>query len=114
MEAERERLYENQKSLENIHRYYQNKRKNLLEETDMLSVYTRQLGYGRESEEFIRIMGLNPAINTEMPAGNVLFATSYTNLGDRQIKIISIVFGFIVLVFYVIMNFYPTREMSRG
>jgi hypothetical protein len=114
METERTRLYENQKSLENIHSYYQSKRKNLLEDGDMLSVYTRQLGYGREDEEFIRIMGLNPAVNVEMPAGIALFATSYTNISDKNIKIISIVFGFILFIFYLIMNLYPTREMNRS
>jgi len=69
---------------------------------DMLSVYARQLGYGTEDEQFIRIKGLSVAINTPMPAGQVLYAEKAEFISDTVIKAISICFALAVLVFFLI------------
>jgi cell division protein FtsB len=103
--AERVRLYENLKKLENINMDYQNIRNNLIHDQDSLSVYARQLGYGREGEEYIRIMGLGVAINTDMPAGQVSYTESPDYISDTTIKIISLLFALVVLSLLLFYDF---------
>jgi len=105
LETERARLGENLKKLNDINTDYQNIRNNLMEDPDSLSVYARQLGYGREGEEYIRIMGLGIAINTDMPAGQVSYTESHEFISDTTIKIISLLFALIVLSFLLIHDF---------
>jgi hypothetical protein len=105
LETERIRLSENLKKLQNINEDYQNMRNNLIHDQDSLSVYARQLGYGREGEEDIRIMGLGIAINTDMPAGQVSYTESPAFISDSTIKIISRLFALLVLSFFLIYDF---------
>jgi hypothetical protein len=72
---------------------------------DSLSVYARQLGYGREGEDYIRIMGLGVAINTDMPAGQVNYTENPVFISDTTIKIISLLFAFAVFAFLLIRDF---------
>ena len=105
LNSERIRLNENLKKLKNINTEYQNIRNNLTVDQDSLSVYARQLGYGREGEEYIRIMGLGIAINTDMPAGQVSYTESPDFISDTTIKIISLVFALVVLSFLLVHDF---------
>jgi cell division protein FtsB len=113
LESERVRLYENLKKLEDINTDYQNLRNNLMGDPDSLSVYARQLGYGKEGEEYIRIMGLGIAINTDMPAGQVSYTVNPVFISDTTIKIISILFALAVLVFLLIRDFCINAILSR-
>jgi hypothetical protein len=113
LEAERVRLNENLKKLVNINTDYQNIRNNLTMDQDSLSVYARQLGYGREGEEYIRIMGLGIAINTDMPAGQVNYTVNPVFMSDTTIKIISLLFALAVLVFLLIRDFCVNAILSR-
>jgi len=113
LEAERVRLSENLKKLENINKDYQNIRNNLMKDQDSLSVYARQLGYGREGEEYIRIMGLGIAVNTDMPAGQVSYTESSDFISDTTIKIISLLFALIVLSFLLVRDFCITAFSSQ-
>jgi len=102
LEAERQRLIENQKALEQTRQDFVKTKENLMNDGDMLSVYARQLGYGTEDEQFIRIKGLSVAINPPMPAGQVLYAVSPEYVSDTVIKVISACFALAVLVFFLI------------
>ena len=104
LEAERIRLLENQKNLENIQNEFQKTKNNLINDRDTLSVYARQLGYGTGDEQFIRIKGLSVAVNTNMSAGQVLYTTSPEYISDTVIKIISAFFGLAVLIFFLIRD----------
>ena len=105
LEAERLQLIENYWDLERTNADFLRIRESLRHDQDALSVYARQLGYGRQGEEFIRIMGLGIAINTNMPTGQALYAANPVYISDKIIKIISISFGMIVLLFFLIMDF---------
>jgi len=105
LETERVRLYENLKKLQNINTDYQKIKNNLIHDQDSLSVYARQLGYGREGEEYIRIMGLGVAINTDMPAGQVSYTENPDFISDTTIKIISLVFALVILSFLLVHDF---------
>jgi len=113
LEAERVRLYENLKKLENTNTDYQNIRNNLMGDQDSLSVYARQLGYGREGEEYLRIMGLGIAINTDMPAGQVNYTVNLNFISDTTIKIISLLCALTVLAFLLIRDFCINAIFSR-
>jgi hypothetical protein len=114
LETERVRLSENLKKLENINTDYQNIRDNLIHDQDSLSVYARQLGFGREGEEYIRIMGLGIAINTDMPAGQVSYTESPAFISDSTIKIISLLFALLVLSFFLIYDFCVNAFSSQS
>jgi len=114
LETERVRLYENLKKLENINIDYQNIRNNLMRDQDSLSVYARQLGYGREGEEYIRIMGLGIAINTNMPAGQVSYTESPDFISDTTIKIISLIFALLVLSLLLFYDFCINAFSTQG
>jgi len=102
LEAERQRLVENQKTLEQTQQDFLKTKENLMYDGDMLSVYARQLGYGTEDEQFIRIKGLSVAINPPMPVGQSLYAVSPEFVSDTVIKVISMCFALAVLVFFLI------------
>jgi len=104
LEAERQRLIENQKVLEQTRQDFVKNKENLMTDGDMLSVYARQLGYGTENEQFIRIKGLSVAINPPMPVGHVLYAVNPEFVSDTVIKVISACFGLAVLVFFIIKD----------
>jgi hypothetical protein len=76
-----------------------------MNDQDTVSVYARQLGYGRvEDEKFIRIKGLSVAVSSEMPVGHVLYAAAPDFVPDKTIKIISLCFGLTVLVYFLIRD----------
>jgi len=104
LEAERLRLQENQKTLENTKKDLLKTRNNLISDRNTLSVYTRQLGYGKGEEKFIRIKGLNVAVSADLPAGKVFYAAAPDFISDAAIKIISAFFGLAVLVFFFIKD----------
>ena len=113
LEAEYLRLLENRNSLEATNRSYLRTKENLLNDNDALSVYARQLGFGHAGEEFIRIMGLSVAANVNLPSGQVLYAMGAYYVPNLTIKIISLVFGAAVLVFFLIHDFYWLRGMEE-
>jgi len=102
LEGERQRLIENQKTLEQTRLDFLKTKENLMNDNDMLSVYARQLGYGTEDEQFIRIKGLSVAISPPMPAGQVLYAVKAEFISDTVIKAISACFALAVLIFFLI------------
>jgi len=102
LETERQRLLENQKTLEQTQQDFLKNKENLMSDGDMLSVYARQLGYGTEDEQFIRIKGLSVAITPPMPAGQALYAVSPEFVPDTVIKVISLCFALAVLLFLII------------
>ena len=104
------RLLENRNALEATNRNFLRTRESLLNDDDALSVYARQLGFGNPGEEFIRVMGLNVAANVDLPSGQVLYATPPHYIPTATIRIISLIFGAAVLLFFLINDFHWLRE----
>ena len=100
---------ENRKALDLAYWNILKTKNNLMQDSDSLSVYTRQLGYGREYEKFIRIKGLSVAAHTDMNAGQVLYAVNPEYIPDRVIKFIAVCFGIVVLFFFIIRDFLFSR-----
>ena len=114
LEEELQQLNENQKALEFAYSDLLKTKDSLKNDRDALSVYARQLGYGRENEGFVRIMGLGIAINADKPAGYVRYATDTVVISDKTIKLISAFFGLIVLVYLLIGDVLLSRGIGRG
>ena len=110
LEAEYLRLSENRRALEAANRGFHRTKESLLTDDDALSVYARQLGFGRDGDEFIRIMGLNVAASVALPSGQALYAEPAHYIPNLTIKVISLVFGAAVLLFFLIHDFYWLRE----
>jgi hypothetical protein len=112
LEAEWQRLFDNQRILENTNLDIQRTKENIMYDQDTVSVYARQLGYGRvEDEKFIRIKGLSVAVTSDMPVGHVLYAAAPDFISDKTIKIISLCFGLTVLVYFLIRDFYFFKDI---
>jgi cell division protein FtsB len=109
LEAEHLRLVENQKTLEQTKSDFLKIKDNLTSDRDTLSVYARQLGYGTEDEKFIRIKGLSVAVNTNMPAGRVLYAAGADFIADSVIKMIAAFFALTILVFFLVKDLILSR-----
>ena len=105
LEAEWLHLTENHRMLENTYSEFQKTKESLMYDQDALSVYARQLGYGRRDEGFIRIMDLGIALNNNLVAGQVLYATDPIFVDDKTIKILSALFGLAIFVFFLVMDF---------
>lgn len=113
LEAERLELSENQKALDRIHDDFQSTKDGLMYDNDTLAVFARQLGYGREGEEFIRIMGLSVAANANMPSGHALYAIEPSFVSDKMLKIIAIAAGAAIFLYLLIGDLFLLRGIGR-
>jgi cell division protein FtsB len=102
--VERERLWENMRDLHLVNEELEDAKNSLFYDQDTIAVYARQLGYGREGERFVRIVGLGGAKNSHAAAGQVFFAGTPDFVPDKTIKIAALCAGLVVFVFCLIMD----------
>ena len=113
LESEVERLSENVETLEATNRNFLNTAAGLESDPETLSVYLRPLGYGRPGEKFYRIIGLENAINPQMFPGQVLRAAEPEFVSDKKIKITALIFGLVVLSFFITVDFLSLGILRR-
>jgi len=114
LEAEVVRLSKNLETLEVTNKKFLNTAAGLETDPEMLSVYARQLNYGRPNEKFIRIIGLESTVNPEMFPGQVLGAADPDFVPDVTIKILSFGFVLAVLAFFFAVDFLSLRGLHRN
>ncbi|GHV94047.1 hypothetical protein AGMMS50293_03670 [Spirochaetia bacterium] len=101
--AERDRQWDNMKTLGALNEDLESTKNSLLYDQDTLSVYARQLGYAHENERFIRIVGLGGVKNPHSAAGQVYFASNPDFISDKLIKITALCAGLVVFaVFFIV------------
>jgi cell division protein FtsB len=100
LEAERERQLDNMKTLSAINEDLENTRKSLLYDQDTIAVYARHLGYGRENERFVRIVGLGETRNPYNASGQVYFAGTPDFISDRAIKTVAFFAGIVAFAIF--------------
>ena len=105
LESEIVRLSVNLSDLKNTNEDLLNTAAGLVTNEETRSVYIRQLGYGRPDEIFIRIIGLESAINPELFPGQVLRSVDPDFTSDKKIKITALIIGGLVLLFFIIVDF---------
>jgi cell division protein FtsB len=102
--SEREKQWDNMKSLRILNEELENTKNSLLYDRDTITVYARQLGYGREEERFIRIVGLGGIKNPHAEAGQVFQAGAPDFLPDRIVKIIALFAGVTVFILFFVFE----------
>ena len=105
LESEIERLSGNFNELKITNKNLLNTAAALEADRETRSVYLRQLGYGQPDEKFVRIIGLESALNPEMSPGQVLRAVDPEFLFDIKIKAIALIFGGVVLLSFIAVDF---------
>jgi cell division protein FtsB len=101
---ERRRQWDNLKSLGEVNVELEKIKNSLLYDEDTLAVYARQLGYARDDERFIRIVGLGRIKNPHAAAGQVYFTAPPDHISDQRIKITALCAGLAVCVLFLIMD----------
>jgi cell division protein FtsB len=113
LSAEREKQWENMKNLGLINEELENTKNNLLYDRDTIAVYARQLGYGREDERFIRIVGLGGVKNPHTTAGQVLVAEPPEFIPDRIIKIGALCAGLAVFALFFVFEIIRSGVLTK-
>ena len=101
--------WENMKKLGAINSELENTQNSLLYDRDTIAVYARQLGYGRDDEHFIRIVGLGGEKNPYTAAGEILFSRKTEYIPDKTIKLIALFAGLAVLALLFVSDLLRLR-----
>jgi cell division protein FtsB len=109
LEEEIVRLSQNLNELELTHRKFLNTAASLETDGEALSVYARQLGYGRPGEKFIRIIGQENTVNPEIFLGRVLQAAEPEFVPDGKTKVLALAFALAILIFFIAVDFLSLR-----
>lgn len=111
LEAERNRLASNMENLRAINGELEGSIIALQSDADTISVRARELGYGREDERFVRIVGLPAAGTRAATAGNLVTAVRPAGVSNSVLRIISAVAGAMA---YTLLSMAGMRGKSRG
>jgi cell division protein FtsB len=112
LEAERARLSENLATLEATNKRLVGEMKRLPEDDDAFSVHARRLGFGLPGERFVRVVGLGVATGVGVPSGTALYASTPHYVSSSSLRMVSMLFGAAVLVFFLINDLYWLRQTA--
>jgi cell division protein FtsB len=87
---EQEKQEHNMKTLERLNQELENTKNALLYDRDTIRVYARNLGFGEQDEQFIRIVGLGQARNTPPSPGEVVTAEQRQSMKHKTILLIAL------------------------
>ena len=60
------------------------------------------------------VMGLGLSSKSDLPAGQVFYTVTPSFVSDNIIKVISVLFGLAILVFFLINDFYAIKNWVIG
>jgi cell division protein FtsB len=105
---EREKVFENLEDLEALNRELEGTMDALLYDAETIRIRARELGYGEETERFVRVVGLPGVRYRETAVGSVKIAVKPPYTPDKALRIVSALAGLAVfLVFF-------TRDLFSG
>jgi hypothetical protein len=102
--AERDGQLANIASLEKISRELEGDRDALFYDGATVAVHARELGYGADNERFVRIAGLSKTMRRQYQAGDVLEARIPESMDEKNIRIISLITGGVILGFVLFVR----------
>ncbi|MDR2028479.1 MAG: septum formation initiator family protein [Treponema sp.] len=114
LSTERDKQQANMEALQGINKDLEGLMDALRYDSDTLSVYARELGYGSEEERFIRIVGLAGAKKQRILAGQIIRPRTPDSIPDRAIRIFSLSIGLAVSVCLGISDFLKSRRSANG
>jgi hypothetical protein len=97
---ERNKILNNIEDLETINRELEATMDSLLYDSDAISVWARELGYGEDSERFVRIVGLPSVRHREIKPGTVKTAAKPGFVHDTPLRICSFFAGLCLFLFF--------------
>jgi cell division protein FtsB len=98
LSAEKEKLLANIRRLQTINKEFTETKEALLYDSDTISVYARELGYGGAGERFIRIAGLNRKEYGIMSAGEYFLPAEPVYVEDKILRIISLAIALFMIL----------------
>jgi len=108
--SEKERQLENIRDLGKLNQELERTKNNLIYDHDTLLVHARQIGYGREDERFVRIVGLSSLNPIQAEVGNVYTAQNPDFIPDRSIKIAAFCIGLLLFAFLLSLEVIDRRS----
>jgi cell division protein FtsB len=93
LSAERDRLAENLSHLRDINVELNGSLDALRYDKDTLTLYARDLGYGKDDERFIRIVDLHRVSGNQQKAGELLIPKRLKTLSEDLLRIMSVITG---------------------
>ncbi len=111
LEAERNRLASNMEKLRAINGELEGSIVALRSDADTISVRARELGYGRDDERFVRIVGLPAAGMRALAAGNLVTAVRPAGVSAPVLRIVATLAGAIA---YTLLSVASARRKRRG
>jgi cell division protein FtsB len=112
LEAERERQLANMRALDALTEELENTQNSLLYDHETIAVYARRLGYARENERFVRIVGLGWTQNPYTAPGQVYFAGTPEYVSDKTIKIAALCAGLTAFIFFFALELLRNRKLT--
>jgi cell division protein FtsB len=104
LELERDKQRANMENLRLINEKLENTRNSLLYDRDTIAVQARKLGYGRDNEKFVRIVGLGGIQHPDTAAGRLVVAEKPDSIPDRTLKILSCSVGAAVFALFLVFD----------
>jgi cell division protein FtsB len=104
LESEREKQWTNMRALGTINEELENTQNGLLYDQQAIVVYARRLGYAREQERFIRIVGLPGEQNPYASPGHIYFAGEPDFVADKTIKITALCAGMAAFALFFVLE----------
>jgi cell division protein FtsB len=109
--AEREKQRANINALQILNQELEGTLNSLKYDSDTVTVYARELGYGAENENFIRIVGLGGAKKQRYTAGQMAIPRTPGYIPDRILWFLAFCAGMGVLVLLSILEFMEERRI---
>jgi cell division protein FtsB len=111
--AERDRQRGNMEKLGLINESLENTKNSLLYDRDTITVYARDLGYGQNGEQYVRIVGLGDINKVRTHAGDVIRARRPEYIPDRLLKIAALCCGIAVSVILLLFDLLGRRRINH-
>jgi cell division protein FtsB len=101
LEMERDKQRANMENLRLINEKLENTKNSLLYDRDTIAVQARKLGYGRDDERFVRIVGLGGIKSPDTTAGRLVVAEKPESVSDRTLKLLAISAGAAIFALFL-------------
>ncbi|GHV79001.1 hypothetical protein AGMMS49944_07920 [Spirochaetia bacterium] len=113
LSTERDKQRTNIEALQNLNQELEGTLNSLKYDPDTILIYARELGYGGEDENFVRIVGLGGARKQRTTAGQITVPRSPGYIPDKILWFAAFCAGIVVLVLVTISEFIRERRKRR-
>jgi hypothetical protein len=107
---ERDEQKQNLVFLQELNRELEGEAEALLYDSDTITAYARELGYGRTEERFVRIVGLSGKRNQRHDPGQIIKAEKPDFMTEADIRFISLACGLSILGCILAVELMRTRR----